>query len=153
MKKEPLESIGRWISVLYRQFQIYINKALKEYNLNSSEYIYLIHLDDQDGVNQKYLSDKIGIDDALTTRAMKSLESKGYITRVKNIKDRRAYQINITQEGRNLVPLIEKVLKEWTLILSQDMTSEDVHELITTLHHMSSKAIEKNQSFSDNKSL
>ena len=32
-------SIGKWISVLHRQAQIYLNRELKPYGLNSSEYI------------------------------------------------------------------------------------------------------------------
>ena len=103
------ESIGKWISLLYRQSQVYIGRELKPLNLTPSEYIYLIHLGARTGeTNQKQLSDLIVIDGALTTRAMKSLERKGFIQRTRSMADQRSIMIRLTDQGRAVLPAIEK---------------------------------------------
>lgn len=141
MGNQEIKSIGKWISILHRQSQIFLNKELKPYNLNSSEYVYLINLAENDGVNQKYLSDMIFIDDALTTRAMKSLESKGYIIREKSQKDQRSYHIRLTEKGISIQPIILEKLKSWTDIISKSMDEEEKDIIISKLKEMSDYAL------------
>ncbi|BES63652.1 hypothetical protein SANA_00910 [Gottschalkiaceae bacterium SANA] len=144
-KNSEERSIGKWVSILYRQFQIYINRALDEYDINSSEYIFLINISKNQGVNQKMLSEELIIDQALTTRVMKSLEEKGYITRAKNSHDRRAYQIFLTEKGEKIQPIILGKLKAWTDILANDLTVEEVDQGIAMLMVMSKNAVQENR--------
>ena len=142
MYSSEIKSIGKWISILHRQSQIYINRELKPYGLNSSEYIYLVNLaSENEGVNQKYLSDKIIIDDALTTRAMKSLEDKGYIIREKSTSDKRSYNVKLTEKGVKIQPVILEILKNWTEIISEGMNEEEKDAIIQKLTVMSNNAL------------
>jgi DNA-binding MarR family transcriptional regulator len=141
LESQEIKSIGKWISILHRQSQIYLNKELKPYDLNSSEYIYLVNLAENDGVNQKYLSDMIIIDDALTTRVMKSLESKGYIIRERNLNDQRSYNIRLTEKGVRIQPIILEKLKYWTDIISKGLNEEDKDSIIEKLIAMSNNAL------------
>ena len=141
MAHKEVKSIGKWISILHRQSQVYLNKELKPYNLNSSEYIYLINLAGNAGVNQKYLSDMIIIDDALTTRAMKSLEEKGYIVREKSQSDKRSYNIKLTEKGLKIQPIIHEKLNYWTSVLSENMKEEEIDSMIEKLRSMSNNAL------------
>ncbi len=142
MEHQENKSIGKWISILYRQAQIYLNRKLKPYGINSSEYIYLVNLTaENSGSNQKHLSDMIIIDDALTTRAMKSLESKGYVVREKSQSDRRSYRINLTEKGVSIQPIILKTLKEWTDIISEGMDEEEKDAIIQKLIVMANNAL------------
>lgn len=140
--KEQIKSIGKWISILYRQAQIYLNRELKPYNLNSSEYIYLINLGNgNEKVNQKQLSDMIIIDDALTTRVMKSLESKGFIIREKSLIDKRSYNIKLSEKGVSIQPIIIKILKDWSDIIAGNMNDGERDFLIQQLTIMSNNAL------------
>ena len=142
MESHEVKSIGKWISILHRQSQIYLNRELKPYNINSSEYIYLVNLtDEHDEVNQKQLSDMIIIDDAFTTRAMKSLENKGYIVREKSRSDQRSYNIRLTEKGVGIRPIIIAILKNWTDIISEGMSEKDKNSLIERLATMSNNAL------------
>ena len=142
MENQEWKSIGKWISILHRQSQIYLNRELKPYGLNSSEYIYLVNLAaENDGSNQKHLSDMLSIDDALTTRVMKSLEQKGYIMREKNQSDKRSYNIRLTDKGIEIQPIILKALKNWTDIISEGMTEEEKDYIIQKLTTMSDNAL------------
>jgi DNA-binding MarR family transcriptional regulator len=142
LENNHIKSIGKWISIIHRQSQIYINRELKPYNLNSSEYIYLINLASENkGVNQKHLSDMLIIDDALTTRVMKSLEGKGYIVREKSQSDKRAYNIKLTEKGVRIQPVIIKTLKKWTDTISEGMDEAEKDAVIQKLTAMSQKAL------------
>jgi DNA-binding MarR family transcriptional regulator len=142
LKRQEIKSIGKWISILYRQAQIYLNKELKPYGINSSEYIYLVNLAaEKDGSNQKHLSDMIIIDDALTTRIMKNLEDKGYVIREKSQSDRRSYNIRLTEKGIDIQPIILKALKDWTDIISEGMDEEEKDFVIQKLTVMSNNAL------------
>jgi DNA-binding MarR family transcriptional regulator len=136
------KSIGKWISVLHRQAQIYLNRELKPYGLNSSEYIYLVNLAaENDGVNQKRLSDTLIIDRAFTARAMKSLENKGYIVRKRSRNDKRSYNIRLTEKGTGIQPVILAILKRWTGIISEGMNEEEKDSTIQRLMAMSTNAL------------
>lgn len=141
MKNQEFKSIGKWISILHRQSQIYLNRELKPYNLNSSEYIYLVNLAENDGVNQKYLSDMIIIDDALTTRVMKRLENKGYIVRKKSQDDKRSYTIRLTEKGVKIQPIILEKLKYWTDVISESIDEDEKDFIIKKLKEMSNNAL------------
>lgn len=141
MANQEIKSIGKWISILHRQAQIYLNKELKPYDLNSSEYIYLVNLAENSGVNQKYLSDKIIIDDALTTRVMKSLESKGYIIRERSQIDKRSYTIRLTEKGVHIQPIILEKLNHWTTTISKNMNEVEIDFMIERLKEMSQNAL------------
>lgn len=134
------KSIGKWISILYRQFQIYINRELKEYDINSSEYIYLANIAQNEGENQKSLSDRLKIDKSFTTRVMRNLEQKGYLTRTQNPQDKREYIINLTDKGKEIQPIILEKLQYWTKVLSGDWEMSEVDKIINQLQTMSERA-------------
>lgn len=141
MKDYPIKSIGKWISILHRQSQVYLNRKLKPYGLNYSEYIYLVNLQESDEVNQKHLSDLLIIDGAFTARALKSLENKGYIIREKSRSDKRSYKIKLTEKGIKIQPIILEALKSWTDIISEGMDEEEKDSIIQKLKAMSNNAI------------
>lgn len=134
-------NIGKSISILYRHFQIYINKALKKYDLNASEYIFLINIDNQKAPSQKSLADQIIIDQALATRAMKSLEHKGFISRQKNIKDKREKIISLTEKGKIIQPVIFEKLQYWGGILEKGFTEDENTQLFDHLKKISENAL------------
>lgn len=142
MGEQTNQSIGKWISVLHRQAQAYLGRELKPYGLNASEYIYLVNIAKQkSAVNQKQLSDMIMIDGALTTRAMKSLEAKGFIRRTKNADDQRAYEISLTARGWGIQPVIMQTLGRWTEIISQGVSAQDRDLIVEKLMAMSQNAL------------
>ncbi|MGC7872194.1 MarR family winged helix-turn-helix transcriptional regulator [Desulfosporosinus sp. SYSU MS00001] len=142
MENIERKSIGKWISILHRQAQIYVNNEMKSYALNSSEYIYLINLaEKEDGVSQKYLSDKLYIDEALTTRVIRNLEKKGYVTRKKSLDDKRSYNVKLTEKGKNVQPIILDMLSRWTDILAKDMNEGEIDYILDKLKLMSKHAL------------
>jgi DNA-binding MarR family transcriptional regulator len=138
MKKE---SVAKWISVLHRQFQIYLNRELKDYDINSSEYIFLVNLYEKDGVSQEQLSTNLFINKAATTRAISRLEKLGYVKRIRDPYDNRAYLVTLTAKGLKMRDFIRTKLDNWTEIVSSSLTIEEADDLVQKIKQMSMNAL------------
>ncbi|MDF2615074.1 MAG: hypothetical protein K0S71_2860 [Clostridia bacterium] len=139
MHKTGNKSIGRLISILHRQSQIYLNIALKDIDISSSEYVFLITLLIEEGISQDELSARILIDKAATARAIKSLEDKGYVRRETDSNDKRIKKVYCTHKAKECESQIRTALASWTKLLTEDLSAETEELIITTLEHMSSK--------------
>lgn len=127
------KSIGRLVSILYRQSQQYINCALKRLNVNSSEYIFMMALYNNEGISQENLSELLQINKAATARAIKSLEQKGFVYRIIDEKDKRAYKVYVTEKGKSCKEKIHTVRKGWTSLISEGMDKETFNTVYNSL--------------------
>ncbi|MTI66439.1 MAG: MarR family transcriptional regulator [Firmicutes bacterium] len=127
------KSIGKYISIIYRQQQIIINRKLKKYNLGSGQYMFLIVINKHEGLSQKDLSKMLDIDKATTARAIKKLIDLNFIKRKKDKDDKRIFRLFIDEKGRKLMPEIEKTLKEITEISKKGLKTKEVGELFRLL--------------------
>ncbi len=135
------DSIGKWISVIHRQFQTYINQELKEQDLNASQFIYLINLFQEDGINQETLTSKMYIDKSMTARSLKQLEKTGYIRREKSKTDGRAYEVFITKKAQAIRPEADRILTEWNKLLAENINDQEIISLIHVLKEMSDNVL------------
>ncbi|WP_026895370.1 MarR family winged helix-turn-helix transcriptional regulator [Clostridiisalibacter paucivorans] len=139
------EELGRWISILYRQFQIYINNELKDLDIKSGEYIYLIKLYEDQELTQEDLAKIYYIDKAAITRSIKGLEDKGYIKRTRNERDKRSYSIKVTEKALRVKKRIYNALKDWDDLIASDVKDEDLKYMSNKLKEMSIKALSRDQ--------
>ncbi len=143
MGKNNLRYIGKYISMLYRASLIHINENLKEFNVTSSEYLYIINIPEDKGVNLTYLSKELYVDPALTTKVINNLVKKGFVEKTKCENDKRAYIVKLTEEGINVKPKILEVLEEWIDIITEGMDLEEKEEVLDNLEFMT-RNIKKN---------
>ncbi|MTI47640.1 MAG: MarR family transcriptional regulator [Firmicutes bacterium] len=134
-----LDSIGRYISSIYRHQSILINKYFEKYGFGSGQYIFLINISKNEGINQKQLSENVKIDRANTNRAIKKLEKLGYIYTVEDKEDRRSRKSFLTEKGKEIIPLVIKDLANITEIMAQGMDDNQREKLLGLL-----QLIEKN---------
>ena len=140
MNKE--NSIGRWISILYRYGQIYVGKRLKPFGIGQGQFMYLIKLFEKDGLTQDELSEKLNMDKGTTARALLKLEEQGYIVREESKYDRRSNQVFLTGQAKNMKSDLFSVLNDWTEILSQNLSEEERKQVLVLLDRMSNNAAE-----------
>jgi len=139
------KSLGKWISVLYRQFQVYINRELKVYSLNSSQYIYLVTLYQEGPMRQDELSKQLHIDKAATARALKQLEANNYIERAVNKDDKRVMDVWLTKKAMDIKDDLQALLKNWTNVLGDGLDEESFDAIIDQLMGMSERALTYNE--------
>lgn len=134
------KSVGKLISILYRQSHVYINYALKDLNISSSEYIFMVELYNNEGISQEELSSLLLIDKAATARALKSLEEKGLVVREKNLIDKRANKVFTTDKGKSYKGTIYSALRGWTKLLTNGMDEKTIDIVLDSLKSISKKA-------------
>mgnify|MGYP000554327251 CR=1 FL=1 len=108
------QSIGKYISSIYRYQSILINKQFQPFGIGCGQYIFLIHIAQNPGINQKDLSERVMIDRANTHRAIKKLSSLGYIHTHRDENDKRIIKSYLTEEGKGFLPEIKRGLANIT---------------------------------------
>lgn len=135
------DSVARWISVLHRQFQMYLNRELKPYGIRSSEYIYLVNLNEKDGVSQETLSRNLYINKAATARAICSLEKLGLVRRTRDESDARAYAVTLTPEGLRMRCVVMGKLGVWNRTLESGLSEDECEFMLRIIRLMSANAL------------
>jgi DNA-binding MarR family transcriptional regulator len=86
-----------------------INQKLHPLNLSSAEGNILLHLLTQgQGIVQEQLVEQLDVSKPAVSRALDSLETKGYITRQRDRKDKRAHRIWLTEKALETGPSVEQ---------------------------------------------
>ncbi|MGL5417308.1 MAG: MarR family winged helix-turn-helix transcriptional regulator [Clostridium sp.] len=132
MNSSPLDLL-RNAALFRKQYYIYISKTIKDFDLNisSAEFGFLKELIYNDGVIQEVLVHNTCIDKAATSRLIKSLESKNLIKRIRNEHDKRSFNVFLTDEGKKLVPSIEKILTDWFSLVQNSVGSDNLKTFMT----------------------
>lgn len=112
------EMIGLQTNQMNKKMLRFLNRSLEWYELTLEQWVVLSTLAEQDNINQKTLSVKIGKDPTSLLRILDIMEKKGFLERRQFPGDRRASSLFITDEGKRLknevAPFIEDRFKEIT---------------------------------------
>ena len=131
----PLYACAREVVKKYKPF-------LDEIGLTYTQYIAMMVMWEEKSVNVKELGERLFLDSGTLSPLLKKLESKGLITRERNLKDERNLTIKITQKGENLK---EEAVKFPAKIAGCiDLTAEEGAFLYSVLY----KLLGKNKSLS-----
>ncbi|ADY12311.1 MarR family winged helix-turn-helix transcriptional regulator [Sphaerochaeta globosa] len=106
-------SLSRLVAILHRNHAMYVNRVLKPWNITSGEVGFLMTLYQEEGRTQEQLSSILSIDKAAATRALTSLQDKGYIQRRVNEQDKRCKCIYLTQKAKELRQVITTQVRTW----------------------------------------
>lgn len=121
MNKHTLENIGIELSILTRTIALFTAKKAPG-NLDRSAYLLLGHITSHGSAGVKTLADGFHLDISTVSRQTATLEKKGYVYRIPDPLDRRAYSLEITPLGtkefnkytqQQRAKLAEK-LKDWS---------------------------------------
>jgi DNA-binding MarR family transcriptional regulator len=139
--QNPNISLGKYISIIYRHGKMHINEKIKQYGLSEGQAVYLMALYHHDGIQQEDLCKSINIDKGTTAKALKKLESSGYVSRQRDPSDRRAYSIYLTDKALALENDIKSIYMGWTDILANKMSDSQRETAIELLKIMSENAV------------
>lgn len=138
MRNSP--SVSRYLSCLYRHTQMYFDRMLQPYGISYGSLAILMVLFHHDGIHQEEISQKLSIDKGTTARAIQKLVELGYINRVVDQSDRRAYQIFLTAKGAALKPELKRLSGEWAARLTSGFTEAEIEQSFRLLEKMSRNA-------------
>lgn len=135
-------SISRWIAALYRSRKGYVNKRLEPYGIGGGQFIYLMALYWKDGSSQEKISDHLKIDKTTTAKALKKLETSGFVIRETDPRDKRTYRIFLTPKARDSMPVIFDIVNQWENKVTKNIPEEESRMLESILNKMVVNAFE-----------
>jgi DNA-binding MarR family transcriptional regulator len=120
---------GRLISFIYRKSLVHVKAALRKFNLAAGEQPFFMLLRCYDGATAEELSSLLDIDKAAAARAIKSLEDKGFIRRVRSVEDKRQNKLFLTAQAKAQFKGIDAALQKWNAVMIKGI---DKHALDIT---------------------
>lgn len=120
MDDKSLETIELELAVLYRRMTT-VTASRKNGSLDRAAYLLLHRIYDQGAVGVKALAEEFQLDISTVSRQAAALEHKGYVRRIPDPADRRAFFMEITELGlkkfttykANRLARIQELLEDW----------------------------------------
>ena len=132
------ESLGFW---LYRS-HIHVSAALRQafqdagYDLTPEQWAVLLGLREEEGLNQSQLGEKTYKDRHNITRILKQLDKRGYIEKLHDKKDKRAFRVYLSPAGRSLLRELKQVVLKHRDRLSNGFSKDDLLNIRDYLHRI-----------------
>ncbi len=117
--------INRMIGGISRYGHSYLKRELRTYKMGGQQYHILHELLRAGCLNQDTFYKKYNVDKTTITRTLAKLEENGYIKKEKDLDDKRAYSISLTEKGLDVCAHTKDKLEELNKILLTDFTDEE----------------------------
>ena len=126
----PVYALSREIVKKYRPY-------LDPLDLTYTQYIAMIVLWEVEKINVKDLGERLYLDSGTLTPVLKSLESKGFISRKRNSSDERVLDVSLTEKGIALKDRAAHIPGELTKYVNLN------HEEMRALYYAVYKLLER----------
>lgn len=110
---------------------------LKEYDLTYTSFMVLMAIENDEKINIKSLGQRVFLDSGTLTPLLKKLEKKGYVQRMREKEDERNLQISLTQNGRDIKPVLEQISNQ--VFNDFDISDDEADGLSSSLRHIISE--------------
>jgi DNA-binding MarR family transcriptional regulator len=104
---DPAKGIGRYIGRVKIKMTEALDQELEQYDITAAQYVVLVSLATGTADSAATLCRCISYDPGAMTRMLDRLERRGLIRRVPNPNDRRAINLELTDEGKAIYPKLK----------------------------------------------
>jgi len=112
---------------MIRSARQFLNDDLRPLNLSSAEGNILLHLLMQgQEMGQERLAEQLDISMPAVSRALDSLETKGFVTRQQDPDDRRVHRVRLTDQAREIGPAVEQAYNQLYVLAIQGISQEEL---------------------------
>lgn len=123
----PRWRFGFEFVTLARQWRQAIDDRLAATGLTDATWAPLVHLREAgDGISQKELAGRIGVDGSTLVRLLDILVAKEFVQRRPDGSDRRTNRIFLTNQGKAQLEIIRRLLSEAEAELLSDLSDADI---------------------------
>lgn len=109
------------------------NIEFKEYDLTRGQYLYLVRIYENPGIIQEKLAEMIKVDRTTAARAIKKLETNGFIEKQSDKENKKIKKLFPTEKGKELAPYIIKENNYSNGVALQGLSQEEVAILASLL--------------------
>lgn len=136
----PRRQFGMEFAILARRWRGFLDDAITNAGLTEAAWAPLMHLQRLgDGVQQKVLAARIGIDTSTLVRLIDILESRNLVERLIDPADRRGRLIHLTDEGRACVAHIEASITRAEEALLADVDDDTLDQMRVVLTRITAR--------------
>lgn len=96
------QSVGFLVRDLNRAIQRHLQARLQEYDVALGAWYFLRVLWEEDGLTQRDLARRVGMMEPTAVAALRGMETRGWIRRIRSETDKRKVFLFLTQAGREL---------------------------------------------------
>ncbi len=122
-------SIGFQATLSARTFERRLEDGLKEIGLTRIQWCVLVAVGVEECKRPSQIAQFIGIDRTATSRALRSLDSAGFIERIPDRQDRRVTQVVLTQAGQDRLTQALPIATENNGYFSEKFDHEELETL------------------------
>jgi DNA-binding MarR family transcriptional regulator len=127
------ESVGFVVREVWRLFARCLQPRIAREGVTIGMWFALRMLWDEDGVTQRELGERVGINGPTMVMALNSMERAGLVKRVQNRTDRRKINVFLTERGRKLKNKLWPMAADVLALGLTGLTRKQVQSLTTML--------------------
>ncbi len=137
MDQQFTNQILPWIGRIERHFSILMRDALAPIGVTYAEFRLVgLLFEEAEGVPQKFLAARLGLDASGISVTLKALEKKGIIVRERDKDDARILRVKCTPKAYEMKQVIEAFHAQ-ELVAVEGLSSDDVEALVSLLKRVS----------------
>ena len=121
------------ISVLYRYTQKYFDRHLAQYGIGSGQMIFLLLINEHEGITMQQLTVMADFDKGTTTKNLQRLVEQDYIVMGTDENDKRVRRLYTTRKTRDIINNLYEIRNECCNQLMKGLNNEEVEEQIHRL--------------------
>lgn len=134
---ERQRELGQTIGEISRAWRYEMNTRLKPYGLNQSMQQVLVQLHRHpDGLMQRDLARKLGIEGPTLVRLLDLLEQKELISRIPSPDDKRRKYSVLTTKAAEQIRIIEKISGELRTVMLEGLSSAEIDSGLQLVRRM-----------------
>ena len=141
-QKIEIFSLDKSLGFLLYRSHIQVSAALRQafqdagYDITPEQWAVLLRLWEQEGLNQSQLGEKTSKDRHNITRILKQLDKRGYIEKLHDEKDKRAFNIYLSPSGRSLLKELNPVVLKHRDRMCKGFSKDDLLKIRDYLGHI-----------------
>lgn len=138
------ESLGYLIGLTNRHMKRELDNKLKEFNITTSQFACLKLLSEEEkSLTQVEIASKLRSDKVTAGAVIDKLIAKGLVSRERNIKDKRAYVIEITDDGLSVVKNTVEAAASVNRKALKGLSEEEVDSIVFLLNKINKNFMEE----------
>ena len=126
--------LERTIREIKRDFNRRLKATYPDLSITSDQWVILKRISEREALNQREVAAVTGKDPASITRTLDLLAKKAWVERQEIANDRRAYQVVLTDEGKDLVERLTPLAKETREAGLNGIAAEEFDQFKLTLN-------------------
>lgn len=129
-------------SILYRCNLKYYDKVLAKYGIGYAQLIFLIFINEKEGLTMNDLVKSGAFDKGTVTKSLQKLEALGYININVSANDKRNKLIFLTDKARDIMPVLHNFKNDWWNFIAIDLNEEERKQFLLYTEKLISRALD-----------